>query len=138
MSIKSYSTEEVSKLANVSLRQLQWWDEKNLISPKTHKHKRHYSQGETALVLLIAELRDRGVSLQNLKRNLTPLRQYLKKNLNSILLIHETHFLLVDPKATEVRFETCSIRVVNLLHASRKPFHVINITQVLWTILDNF
>ena len=37
-----YTSGEVSRIAGVSLRQLQWWDERNVVSPRQEGHRRVY------------------------------------------------------------------------------------------------
>ena len=37
---RSYTSSEVSRIAGVSLRQLQWWDERKVVSPQHEGHKR--------------------------------------------------------------------------------------------------
>ena len=39
----SYASSEVAKVAKVSLRQLQWWDEKHVVSPRHEGHRRMYT-----------------------------------------------------------------------------------------------
>jgi DNA-binding transcriptional MerR regulator len=39
---QSYDTSDVSRICSVSLRQLQWWDERKVVSPRQDGHKRVY------------------------------------------------------------------------------------------------
>ena len=39
---QSYSSSEVSRIAQVSFRQLQWWDERKVVSPRHEGHQRIY------------------------------------------------------------------------------------------------
>ena len=54
---EGYNSTEVSRICGVSLRQLQWWDERNVVSPQQEGHKRIYSQQEVVEISVIAELR---------------------------------------------------------------------------------
>ena len=56
-----YTSGDVSRIAGVSLRQLQWWDERNVVSPLQEGHRRVYRQQEVIEVSVIAELRRKGV-----------------------------------------------------------------------------
>lgn len=60
----AFSTQDVSKLAGASLRQLQWWDEQGVVSPVHHGHRRLYSRLEVVQVSLIVDLRRKGLSLK--------------------------------------------------------------------------
>jgi len=37
---ESYTSADVAKIAAVSLRQLQWWDERKVVSPRQDGHRR--------------------------------------------------------------------------------------------------
>ena len=57
-----YTSGEVARIAGVSLRQLQWWDERNVVSPRQEGHRRVYLPQEVVEVSVIAELRRKGFS----------------------------------------------------------------------------
>src|SRR5574341_105909 len=46
----SFSSSEVARLAHVSMRQWQWWDEKHVVSPRHQGHKRLYVPEEVLVV----------------------------------------------------------------------------------------
>lgn len=62
-----YTTKQVARLTMATARQLQWWDEKNVIAPQMEKHRRLYQPHEVFGVLLIRELKERGFSLGKCK-----------------------------------------------------------------------
>lgn len=64
----TFSTAHVAAIANVSLRQLQWWDERNLVSPVQAGHRRYYSPDQVILIHVVAELHRRRLSLQRLRK----------------------------------------------------------------------
>jgi DNA-binding transcriptional MerR regulator len=66
------TSSQVSDKTGVSLRQLQWWDEQGVIRPCQRLHKRMYTEAETRAVGVIAACRERGVSLQQLRRYVLP------------------------------------------------------------------
>ena len=39
---RTFTSSDVSRIAQVSLRQLQWWDERKVVSPQHEGHKRVY------------------------------------------------------------------------------------------------
>ena len=64
---QNFSSEEVAALARVTPRQLQWWDERGVVSPEHQGHRRRYRLEELIEVAVIAELRSKGFSLQKIR-----------------------------------------------------------------------
>jgi DNA-binding transcriptional MerR regulator len=60
----------VSQTCDVSLRQLQWWDEQGAVSPVQIDGKRMYADAEVEKVRRIAALRRSGVGLRHVKKYL--------------------------------------------------------------------
>lgn len=71
----TYSTNQVSELADVSMRQMQWWDERCVISPRHEGHRRIYTEDDAVDIMLIAEFRRKGVSLQRVRRIMDKIRK---------------------------------------------------------------
>jgi hypothetical protein len=64
-----YTSEEVSRLVQITPRQLQWWDEKRIVQPAfLHKHRRYYGATEIAQLERLAALRKAGASLQSARK----------------------------------------------------------------------
>ena len=74
-----YASSDVARISGVSLRQLQWWDEQNVVSPRHDGHKRVYLPNEVIEVTVIAELRRKGFSLQKIRRVLRYLQREMGK-----------------------------------------------------------
>ena len=90
-----FTTNEVSHLARVSLRQLQWWDETRLIRPdgKRRASYRRYTHDDVFRTLLVAELRQRRLSLQRVRNILKALsRSDRREDIESapVLLVDAT------------------------------------------------
>jgi DNA-binding transcriptional MerR regulator len=51
---RTYTSSDVSRIAGVSLRQLQWWDERKVVSPRHEGHKRVYLPEEVVEITVIA------------------------------------------------------------------------------------
>jgi DNA-binding transcriptional MerR regulator len=64
---------QVSLAAQVSLRQLQWWDERHVVQPQHAGHKRTYDRVAFFKTLLVARLRNKGVSLQRIRKAIASL-----------------------------------------------------------------
>jgi DNA-binding transcriptional MerR regulator len=63
-----YSTAQVARLACVTARQLQWWDEQGILTPAQSDHRRLYEPRQAFAALLFRELRARGFSLSRVKQ----------------------------------------------------------------------
>jgi DNA-binding transcriptional MerR regulator len=81
---KTFSSADVSRLSGVSLRQLQWWDERKVVSPRHQGHRRIYGLEEMVEIAVIAELRRKGFSLQKIRRVLRFLQREMGKRLTEI------------------------------------------------------
>ncbi len=116
---ESYSSQDVARVAGVSLRQLQWWDEQGVVSPAHAGHKRLYQPEEVIEVAIIAELRRKGFSLQKIRRVVRFLQKELGKRLfDSVKNGAEVH-LLTDGK--NIYLEDNDKRIVNILKNARQP-----------------
>ena len=113
------STLEVARLSGVSLRQLQWWDEQKVVSPVHSGHRRIYRPEEAVEVIVIAELRNKGFSLQKIRRVLRFLQKEMGKRLfDSVKAGAEIH-LLTDGRS--IFHEDNDRRIVNILKNARQP-----------------
>ncbi len=54
------TSNQVMQFTGISARQLQWWDERGLVSPAREGRRRLYSFDDLAEVAVICELRRRG------------------------------------------------------------------------------
>src|SRR5262245_13496210 len=82
---RTFCSSEVAQLAGVSLRQLQWWDERKVVSPRHEGHRRVYGRGEVIEITVIAELRRKGFSLQKIRRVLRFLQREMGRRLSDLL-----------------------------------------------------
>ena len=73
---------DVGRIAGVSLRQLQWWDERKLVSPCIEDHRRVYVPDQVVEILVVAALRRKGRLQQSAG---TPLAHPLTQGHTSML-----------------------------------------------------
>ena len=59
----------------MTLRQLQWWDERGVVSPHHEQHRRIYRSKDVVEILVMSELRRKGVSLQKIRWSLAQFRR---------------------------------------------------------------
>lgn len=127
LQMKTYSTNHVAAITRVTLRQLQWWDEMGLVCPgrESRGHKRVYTVEDVREIMLIAALRRRAVSLQAIRRIMTPLRKYLPQRLQDA----NGAGVLVVTDGRTVYVEVNPARVIEILVNARKPYYVVPVEQ---------
>ncbi len=81
MTNRTFTSKEVVALTGISPRQLQWWDERKIVVPSREGHRRIYSVDDLAEVAVLCELRQRGFSLQKIRRVIRFLQKELGKRL---------------------------------------------------------
>ena len=124
---KNYTSSDVSRIAGVSLRQLQWWDERKVVSPRHEGHKRVYAPEEVIEVTVIAELRRKGFSLQKIRRVLRFLQREMGKRLSEVLSGEHDLHLVTDGKS--IYLEDNSERIVDILKNARQPMFLVCVSD---------
>src|SRR5579864_3345102 len=122
-----YTSVEVARICGVSLRQLQWWDERKVVSPQQDGHKRVYLPHEVLEVSVIAELRRKGFSLQKIRRVLRFLQKDMGKRLSEALEGSSPMHLLTDGKS--IYLEEAPHRIIDLLKNARQPMFLVCVTD---------
>src|SRR5512138_1818862 len=97
--IRTFTSSDVARIAGVSLRQLQWWDERKVVSPRHEGHKRIYIPEEVVEITVIAELRRKGFSLQKIRRVLRFLQKEMSRRLSDVLKSEGDLHLVTDGKS---------------------------------------
>src|SRR5664279_329866 len=115
----SFTTRDVVKLTGISPRQLQWWDEGGIVVPAREGHMRVYSLDDLAEVAVICELRERGFSLQKIRRVIRFLQKELGRRLVETVRAASEYHLLTDGK--HIFLQDSARGVVDLLKNSRQP-----------------
>ena len=115
----TFSSNEVARLAGVSLRQLQWWDERGVISPRHDGHRRLYSRQEVIEILVLARLRERGLSLQKMRRLMIFVRRSLKSaGTHDLYLVTDGRSQFIDSRMDHI---------IPHLENAKCPMYLINI-----------
>lgn len=122
-----YTSSDVSRISGVSLRQLQWWDERKVVSPRQDGHRRVYLPSEVIEVSIIAELRRKGFSLQRIRRILRYLQRETGRRLSDALGSESDLYLLTNGKA--VYLETDVDRILDLMKNARQPVALVSVTD---------
>ena len=124
---RNYTSSEVARIADVSLRQLQWWDERKVVSPRHSAHKRIYLSEEVVEITVIAELRRKGFSLQKIRRVLRFLQREMGKRLAEVLSGEADLHLVTDGKA--IYLEDSSERIIDILKNAKQPMFLVCVTD---------
>jgi len=124
---ETFNSSEVARICGVSLRQLQWWDERNVVSPRQDGHKRIYMREEVVEISVIAELRRKGFSLQKIRRVLRFLQKDMGKRLSEAIASTSEVHLLTDGKS--IYLEETPNRIIDLLKNARQPMFLVCVTD---------
>ena len=124
---QGYNSTDVARICGVTLRQLQWWDERNVVSPRQDGHKRVYMSQEVVEISVIAELRRKGFSLQKIRRVLRFLQKDMGKRLSEAISASSDIHLLTDGKT--IYLEEASTRIIDLLKNARQPMFLVCVTD---------
>jgi DNA-binding transcriptional MerR regulator len=114
-----FTTREVIQFTGISARQLQWWDERRIVVPARAGHRRLYSMEDLAEVAVICELRQRGFSLQRVRKVIRFLQREFSKRLAETVSGTSQYHLLTDGKT--LYLETSAQQIVDILKNSRQP-----------------
>jgi DNA-binding transcriptional MerR regulator len=115
----SFTTREVVQFTGISPRQLQWWDERGIVVPVRDGHNRVYSLDDLAEVAVICELRERGFSLQKIRRVIRFLQRELSRRLVETVGAASEYHLLTDGQ--HIFLEDSAQGVVDILKNARQP-----------------
>ena len=122
-----YTSGDVARIAGVSLRQLQWWDERNVVSPRQEGHRRVYLPQEVVEVSVIAELRRKGFSLQKIRRVLRFLQREMGKRLSEVMQAHSDLHLVTDGKS--IYLEDQQERIIDILKNAKQPMFLVCVSD---------
>src|SRR6516164_8277407 len=131
----TFTSRRVADLTDISLRQLQWWDERRIVVPARDGHKRIYSLDDVAEIAVICELRERGFSLQKIRRVIRFLQRELGKRLVETVRAASEYHLLTDGR--HIFLEDSARGVVDLLKNARQPMLSICLSDTVQRIDAN-
>jgi DNA-binding transcriptional MerR regulator len=124
---EAYSSSDVARVAGISLRQLQWWDERKVVSPQHQGHKRVYSPEQVVEITVIAELRRKGFSLQKIRRVLRYLQREMGRRLSDMFSVESDLHLLTDGKS--IYLEDSHDRILDILKGARQPMFLVCVSD---------
>ena len=131
---RTYSSSEVANVAEVSLRQLQWWDERKVVSPRHEGHRRVYFPAEVIEITVIAELRRKGFSLQKIRRVLRFLQREMGRRLAEVMQASSDLHLVTDGKS--IYLEDQHERIIDILKNARQPMFLVCVSDQARRLTD--
>jgi DNA-binding transcriptional MerR regulator len=131
---RTYTSTDVARIAQVSLRQLQWWDERKVVSPRHEGHKRVYLPEEVIEITVIAELRRKGFSLQKIRRVLRFLQREMGRRLADVFSSDSRLHLLTDGKS--IFLEDQQDRIIDLFKNARQPMFLVCVSDQVRRLED--
>src|SRR5450432_4281395 len=132
---RTFSSSDVSRIAEVSLRQLQWWDERKVVSPHNEGHKRVYAAEEVIEITVIAELRRKGFSLQKIRRVLRFLQREMGKRLSEVIEHQADLHLVTDGKS--IYLEDKQERIIDILKNAKQPMFLVCVSDQVRRLNDS-
>ena len=130
----TFTSREVVALTGISPRQLQWWDERRIVVPQREGHRRIYSPDDLAEVAVICDLRQRGFSLQKIRRVIRFLQKELGKRLVETVTAASEYHLLTDGR--HIFLEDTARGVVDLLKNARQPMLSVCLSDTIQRVLN--
>src|SRR3954453_9920153 len=124
---RTYTSRDVARIAQVSLRQLQWWDEGKGGSPRHEGHKRVYLPEEVIEITITAELLRKGFSLQKIRRVLRSLQRKMGRRLADVFSSDSRLHLLTDGKS--IFLEDQQDRIIDLFKNARQPMFLVCVSD---------
>jgi DNA-binding transcriptional MerR regulator len=117
--MQSFTSQDVVDLTGITPRQLQWWDERGIVVPARNGHRRLYSLEDLTEVSVICQLRERGFSLQRVRKVIRFLQREFDKRLVETVGGSSEYHLLTDGQS--LYLETSARGIVDILKNSRQP-----------------
>jgi DNA-binding transcriptional MerR regulator len=124
-----FRTGEVANLAGVSLRQLQIWEEKRVAVASRSGRVRLYTASQALFVIIVAELRRRGLSFQRLRGLSGVLRQLMADHGIEGRPWNHYSFILTDGR--QVQFADSPNKTCELVSNFNRPIFCLNVSNCL-------
>ena len=124
-----YGSGEIARLANISLRQAQWWDERDVVSPRQVGHRRMYEDEEALTVMVVAELRRKGLSLQRLRAALRNVRW-------DRLYASPSRVYLLTDGGMFTFVESDHQKIISLFERTERRFYLVCVSDLIAKLID--
>jgi DNA-binding transcriptional MerR regulator len=126
---RRFSTREVLEVTGVTARQLQWWDERRIVSAQRDGRNRVYTITDLVDILVIEQLRRRSISLAQVRRVLRFLRNELHARLADLVTEEHEFHLLLDGK--RIYLKTDTKQIIDLLRNAKQPMLLVSLNDAV-------
>ena len=130
-----FTSREVVQLTGITPRQLQWWDERGIVVPSREGRRRLYSMEDLSEIGVICELRDRGFSLQRVRKVVRFLQAEFNKRLAEAVSGASEYHLLTDGRS--LYLETSAQQIVDILKNARQPMLAVCLSDTVRRVRAN-
>ncbi len=127
--MQRFTSHDVAALTGITPRQLQWWDERGIVVPARQGHRRFYSLEDVTEISVICQLRERGFSLQRMRKVIRFLQREFGKRLVETVSASSEYHLLTDGQS--LYLESSPRQIVDILKNSRQPLLAICLTDTV-------
>jgi DNA-binding transcriptional MerR regulator len=127
--MERFTSRDVVAFTGITSRQLQWWDEQGIVVPAREGHRRLYSFADLTEVAVICQLRQRGFSLQRVRKLVRALKAEFRTRLAETVSGASDCHLLTDGR--RLYLETSAQQVVDILENSRQPMLAICLSDTV-------
>src|SRR5262245_40326955 len=124
-----FTSREVVELTGITHRQLQWWDERRIVRATRQGHRRLYTVEDLTEIAVICQLRERGFSLQRVRKVIKFLQTEFDKRLAETVHKGSEYHLLTD--GHNLYLETSVRQIVDILKNSRQPMFSVCISDTV-------
>jgi DNA-binding transcriptional MerR regulator len=124
-----FRTAEVARIADLTPRQLQVWEEKRVATALRSGRVRLYTSSQALFVVVLAELRRRGLSFQRLRRLSVVLRQLIVDHRLDERAVAPGAFVLTDGR--QVQFADSPNKTCELVSNFFRPIVCVNLAECL-------
>jgi DNA-binding transcriptional MerR regulator len=83
MDQKEFTSADVIALSGISERQLQWWAERHLLNCRMEGHNRKFTSRDVLRAMVIANMKERGVTLGGMRKLAASIERGIEGALNS-------------------------------------------------------
>jgi DNA-binding transcriptional MerR regulator len=125
----NFTSREVVEVTGITPRQLQWWDERRIVRATRQGHRRMYSMEDLTEIAVICELRQRGFSLQRVRKVIRFLQTEFDKRLAETVRSGSDYHLLTDGR--NLYLETSARQIVDILKNSHQPMLAVCISDTV-------
>ncbi|MGD1094613.1 MAG: MerR family transcriptional regulator [Bryobacteraceae bacterium] len=124
----------MAEIGGVSLRQLQWWDEQKVVSPRQHGHRRVYLPADGVEIIVIAELRRKRLSLPQIRPVLRFLRREIAKRPAEVIQSSSQLYLVTVGKS--IYLERQPERILEILKGAHQASFLVCVSDQVRRLAD--